>query len=116
MTGLVELATRYVALNDELESVRELIKRLVVNGPRLRGNPTRAERPGAKGPPHPNAMAAATAERTIIGLLQQSPGMGTAAVARATGARANTTAERLKRLRAKGLMVGGGGDGWSASP
>jgi DNA-binding NtrC family response regulator len=116
MTGLVELARRYVALNDELESVRELIKRAVVNGAESMENPTRAERPGAKGPSHPNAIAAAAAERKIIELLQQSPGMGTAAVARAMGARTNTTAERLKRLRAKGLTVGGGSGGWTASP
>jgi hypothetical protein len=32
MSGLVELARRYVALNDELEAVRGEIKRVVLNG------------------------------------------------------------------------------------
>jgi hypothetical protein len=42
--------------------------------------------------------------------------MGTAALARATGAKVNTTAERLKHMKAKGLAIGGAGGGLTASP
>ena len=49
-------------------------------------------------------VAAAQVEETILELLQSSPGMGTAAIAKATSAQRSTTDERLKRLRAKGLI------------
>jgi hypothetical protein len=74
MTGLVELARRYVALNDELESVRELIKRAVVNGAEPTENPTRAERRCGNRVRIRRPFCARPAERKIIELLQQSPG------------------------------------------
>jgi hypothetical protein len=63
-------------------------------------------------------IAAQEAEAKIVELLRERPGLGTAAIARSTAAKVNTTAERLKRLRAKGEVRGGGGDGWvvAASP
>ena len=42
--------------------------------------------------------------KTILKLLQSSPGMRTAAIARPTSAQRSTTDERLKRLQAKGLI------------
>ena len=73
--------------------------------------PARPKKPGG----HPNAAAAQEAEAKIIELLRATPGMGTAALTRATGAKVNTTAERLKRMKAKGLAIGGAGGGWTAS-
>jgi hypothetical protein len=115
MSGLVELARRYVSLSDELESVRDQIKRALMKdagdaAPTPRPMPARPTKPGG----HPNAAAAQEAERQIVELLRATPGMGTAAIARSTGAKVNTTAERLKRMKAKGLTVGGGADGWTA--
>ena len=51
----------------------------------------------------------------ILKLLQSSPGMGTAAIARATTAGRSTTVERLKRLQAKGQIErDDAGVGWRA--
>jgi hypothetical protein len=116
MSWLAELARRYVSLSDELESVRDQIKRALMKdagdaAPTPRPMPARPTKPGG----HPNAAAAQEAEAKIIELLRATPGLGTAAIARSTGAKVNTTAERLKRLKAKGLTVGGGADGWTAA-
>ena len=54
-------------------------------------------------------------EEAILKLLQSSPGMGTAAIARATAAERSTTVERLKRLQAKGRIErDDAGVGWRA--
>ena len=108
MSGdLVELAQRFVRLSGELDSTRDAMKRLLLNGAGAANeNPTPARRPGAKRPRSnpPKALRAAQVEETILKLLQSSPGMRTAAIARATAAQRSTTDERLKRLQAKGLV------------
>jgi Mn-dependent DtxR family transcriptional regulator len=48
----------------------------------------------------------------ILSLLKEQPGIGTAAVAKAMSARTDTTTSRLKRLRSRGEITGGGKDGW----
>ena len=106
--NLVELAQRFVRLSGELDSTRDAMKRLLLNG--AAGKPdapfARARRPGAKRPRSnpPKALRAAKVEETILKLLQSSPGMRTAAIAKATAAQRSTTDERLKRLQAKGLV------------
>jgi hypothetical protein len=114
VSDLVELARRYVALSDQLEAVRGEIARAVLNGPG--GEPVRPIQPArsAGGGQHPNAIAAAEAEREIVELLRATPGMGTTAIAKATGSKASTTIERLRRLKARGQVQGGGDDGWQA--
>jgi hypothetical protein len=102
--GLVELARKYVALSDQLEAVRGQIARTVANGAAGEAaRPTQARsQPG--GSQHPNALKAAEAEALIIERLKERPGMGTAELARATDSKVNTTTERLKRMKVKGLI------------
>jgi hypothetical protein len=114
--NLVELAQRFVRLSGELDSTRDAMKRLLMNGtggPSV--NPTPARRPGAQRPQSKNlkALRGQQVEETILKLVQSSPGMGTAAIARATAAGRSTTVERLKRLQAKGRIErDGDGAGW----
>jgi hypothetical protein len=114
--NLVELAQRFVRLSGELDSTRDAMKRLLMNGaggPSV--NPTPARRPGAKQPQsrHPKALQGVQVEETILGLLRSSPGLRTAAIAKATAAQKSTTDERLKRLQAKGLVeCDDAGAGW----
>jgi hypothetical protein len=116
MSGLVELARRYVALSDELETIRDGIKRAVLNGARPKENPqSPARKGGLKSSPPAHIVAAAQAEAKILELLREQPGMGTAALARATESRVNTTGERLKRLKARHLITPAEGGGWAAS-
>jgi hypothetical protein len=116
--NLVELAQRFVRLSGELDATRDAMKRLLLNGAGgASENPTPAKRPGAKGPQpsHPRALRAAQVGQTIHELLRSSPGMGRAAIARATASGRSTTVERLKRLQAKGLIERAGpGPGWRA--
>ena len=106
--NLVELAQRFVRLSGELDLTRDAMKRLLLNG--AAGKPdtpfARARRPGAKRPRsnHPKALRGLQVEETILKLVQSSPGMGTAAIARATAAGRSTTVERLKRLQGKGRI------------
>ncbi len=58
---------------------------------------------------------AAEAEARIIDLLRSTPGMKTTEIARATQSKTNTTVERLKRLRERGQVAGGGAEGFTAS-
>jgi hypothetical protein len=117
--NLVELAQRFVRLSGELDLTRDAMKRLLLNG--AAGKPdvpfARARRPGGKRPQssHPKALRAAQVEKTILGLLRSSPGLRTAAIAKATAAQRSTTDERLKRLQAKGLIErDDAGVGWRA--
>jgi hypothetical protein len=106
--GLVELARRYVAVSDELEVIRGEIRKAVLNGggtPEA-ARPTRAERPGRQ------AAQAEKAETQILELLRATPNLGTAALVRATDARGSTVSERLRRMKAKNLVQGGGAEGW----
>ena len=119
MSGnLVELAQRFVRLSGELDSTRDAMKRLLLNGAGGPSeNPTPARRPGAKRPrsSRPKTVAAAQVEETILELLRSSPGLRTAAIAKATAAQRSTTDERLKRLQAKGLIErDDAGAGWRA--
>jgi hypothetical protein len=121
LSELVQLAERFVRASAELDAIRNEMRKLLLNGadpnpPR----PTRAARPGAKTRPprqHPKtakAVAAAKAEAKIFELVRSTPGLGTAAIARATGCGTTTTAGRLKRLRARHL-VERGSEGWRSS-
>jgi hypothetical protein len=114
--GLVELARKYVALSDQLEAVRGQIERTVANG--AAGEAARPTQPARSsgGSQHPNALKAVEAEALIIERLRDRPGMGTAELARATDSKVNTTTERLKRMKAKGLIERQDGreGGWTA--
>jgi hypothetical protein len=116
--GLVELARRFVACNDELESLREQIKLAVVNGA---GEAAPGPFVGARSRPgaHPNALKAAEPEGRILELLKAGP-LRAAEIAAAMAAKQSTTSERLRRLRQRGLidLAGGvlGGDGLKAEP
>jgi hypothetical protein len=103
---LVELAQRFVRLSGELDATRAAMKRLLLNGAEPSQNPTLARRPGAKRPQSSRRkmVAAAQVEEMILGLLRSSPGLRTAAIAKAMAAQRSTTDERLKRLQAKGLV------------
>jgi hypothetical protein len=94
------------------------MRRLLMNGAGGGSeNPTPAKRPGTKRPQssRPKLVAAAQVEETILGLLRSSPGLRTAAIAKATAAQRSTTDERLKRLQAKGLVErDDAGVGWRA--
>ncbi len=112
---LVALAKRFVDLTAELDATRDAMRWLLMNGAggEAAPRPTQARpKPGAR---HPNAIKAAEIEASIVALLRTTPGMRTAAVAKATGARTSTTVERLKRMKDKGLAQGGGDAGWSAA-
>jgi winged helix-turn-helix DNA-binding protein len=105
--GVVDLCRRLVVLTDELEVCREALKRALLNG----GGGS--ERPFSLVPA--GRLGAEEAEQAIVRLLGDQPGLRTAAVAAAVGAKLNTTSERLKRLRRKGEVMGGGSEGWRAS-
>jgi hypothetical protein len=115
MSDLRSLAETYVRLETELEDTRRAMLAALTNGS-APGNPTPARR---RGPPpsytHPAAARAAEVEGQIVALLNANPGMGTAAIASATSSRTNTTAERLRRMRTKGVIRGGGSEGWVAT-
>ena len=113
--GLVDLARRYVALSDELETVRGEIRRVMLNGAgapepgvKAKPNPTRPARSSGGSKPtksarmHPNAKAAAEAEAEIIALLRTTPGMRPSEIAKQMAARPNTTVQRLERMRERG--------------
>jgi MoxR-like ATPase len=112
---LIGAAADYDAAKNELR------KLLLANGADPDpARPTQAARPGAakKRPQkqHPKAAVAAEAEATIVALLQSSPGLRTAAIARTTKSSVTTTANRLKRLEARRLIAREtAGEGWRAS-
>ncbi len=115
MTDLVTLARRYVELADELEGVRTEIKKVVMNGagdhaPRpLSARPARAPAQAK----HPNSVGAEAAEAKIVEVLTATPGMTTGAIATAVGSPTTSTVHRLRRLRSKGMVQGGGNAGWA---
>jgi hypothetical protein len=112
--GLVDLARRFVELSDELEDVRDQIKRTVMNGADPAPNPTPAVRPGAKRPHQLKLQAAAEAEQKIIKIVKAQPNLRTMEIAKEMGAKSSTTIERLRRLSKRGLVQGGGAEGWTA--
>jgi hypothetical protein len=114
--GLVELARRFVACNDELESLREQIKLAVVNGAGespLRPTPPARSKPSGSQSSHPNALAAKEAEEKILGLLRERP-MKMGEITAAMAAKQSTTSERLRRLRQRGEVTLDGG-AWAAT-
>jgi hypothetical protein len=120
MSGdLRALAEKYVTLSGEIEAVRRAMLSCLTNG--AGDDPVRPISParqasGGSQPSHPNAVTAQQAEEKIIEVLRSSPGMGTAAVARATASKVNTTTQRLGRTRERGLITrGDDGSGWTAS-
>jgi len=116
--GLVELAERYVRLSGELDATREAMRRLLMNGAggEAPESPfSQAGRPGDEAPPSAKMIAAAASEARIIEVLKTHPGMGVMALAEATAAKKSTTAERLRRLREKGLVEAAESGGWSAA-
>ena len=87
---------------------------------------SRPASPGSRSPrrskldgqtPHLNrarAAKAAEAEAKILELVRDRP-MPTGEIAKATASKVNTTGERLKRLKAKGLVVRDSANGgWAA--
>jgi hypothetical protein len=114
---LVVLAKRFVGLTAELDATRDAMRRLLMNGAggEAAPRPTQAGRPGDEAPPSAKMIAAAASEARIIEVLKEHPGMGVSALAEATAAKRSTTAERLRRLRAKGLVEAAEGGGWSAA-
>jgi hypothetical protein len=117
MSDLLILASKYVALTGEIEDVRRAMLACLTNGAGANPvPPTPAKRPGAKGPQpsHPNAIAAQEAERKIVELLQATPGLKTSQLAKATSSKTNTTTERLRRLKARNLIMPAEGGGWAA--
>jgi DNA invertase Pin-like site-specific DNA recombinase len=106
MSDLLGLAERFVRLSAELEEVRAEMRAALTNG----AEETRPFSPAAR--QKLGGKEAQEAEQSILRLLEKEPGLGTAAIARAMDARVDTTTSRLKRLRTRGEIVGGGKDGW----
>jgi hypothetical protein len=102
MSDLLGLAERFVRLNAELTAVRSEMLEALTNGA---GAP-RPFRPAVR--PRPGGTGAGE----ILRLLEERPGLGTSAIAKATNARPDTTMGRLKRLRSRGEIAGGGKSGW----
>jgi hypothetical protein len=114
MTGLVELAQRYVSLSAELEETRNAMRAALMNGSDR--NPTKA---GSAGPPNKGMDREAVltqskaADERVLALLRENP-MRPSEFARATRAKVSTTRERLRRLRKRGV-VEPAEDGWRLS-
>jgi hypothetical protein len=109
------LAADFVRLSSELEATRAAMKRLLLNG----GEGTPAgpfSRPArVSGVQRANKVAAEAAERAIVELLRDQPSLKTGAIAAATGAPAVTVQDRLRRLKRRGEIRGGGVAGWVAA-
>jgi len=116
--NLVDLARRYVELADELEGVRTEIKKVVMNGSGDHApNPLfAAPAPARVHRARPGATPSTeVAEQTIIATLQSRPGLKTSEVAEAVGSPVTSTVHRLRRLREKGTLQGGGNAGWQVA-
>lgn len=112
--GLVDLARRYVALSDELETVRGEIRRVMLNGAGDAPRPTQARsKPGGQ---HPNAIKAQKIDQRILDLLKAQPGMKVGDLAKATSSKTSTTSERLRRMRERGSVAPAQDGGWAAAP
>jgi hypothetical protein len=122
MSDLVELARRYVAASDVLESLRNEIRRAVLNGggekpeapftqPARSSGGTVRSRAQAH---HPNAVKSQKIDQQVIDLLRATPGMKVGELAKATNAKTSTTGERLRRMRERGSVAPVDGGGWQA--
>ena len=108
---LVHLAETFLRLSGELNETREAMKWLLMNGGE--GTPAGpfsrpARESGVQG-------AAQAAEARILELLRERPQLKTGAIAEATGSNTQTVSDRLKRLRKRGEIIGGGAGGWVAA-
>jgi hypothetical protein len=124
---LVDLARRLVDLDREAADVRDEMRRLLANGggPGPRPPMGRAVKPAKARPAKPEASAAPLspnaariaqarmAEQRILELLADGP-KGPAQLARSTNAQISTIGERIRRLKAQGLVVRGD-QGWTLS-
>jgi predicted Rossmann fold nucleotide-binding protein DprA/Smf involved in DNA uptake len=120
MSDLVALARKFVSLNDEIESVREQIKLAVANcwGGKAEAPFAQPARQSSGGSQPNHLQAAKEAESQILELLRTRP-MRMAEISASMGAKQVTTGERLKRMKAKGLIEReDGGGAWTvvASP
>jgi hypothetical protein len=99
---LRELAETYVRLEGEIAETRRLMLVALSNG-RDTGKEALKPRPAPARPSRAERMATARAAETrMIELLKERP-MGPTELARMTGANRATVADRLTRLRDKGL-------------
>jgi predicted Rossmann fold nucleotide-binding protein DprA/Smf involved in DNA uptake len=122
---LVTLARRLIDLDRKAADVRDEMRRLLANGggPGPRPPTRRAVKPAKARPAAPEASAARlspnaariaqarVAEQRILKLLADGP-KGPAQLARSTNAQISTIGERLRRLKAQGL-VARGDQGWT---
>jgi hypothetical protein len=110
MSDLRTLAEKFVRLSTEIEETRTAMLACLTNGADPRPF-SPAVRPRLGGRQKANVIAAREAEAQVIERLRERP-MGTAELARATGAPVVTVQDRLRRLRSRGVIEGGGKDGW----
>jgi hypothetical protein len=130
MADLVELAERLIAATAEVESVREAMKRLLLNGgggESPKPNPPRAQRLGGQESrsqksqskrsqsqaSHPNAIKSAAEEAKIVELIKTRPGLKGAEIARTLAVKPNTASQRLARLSARGEIARGADGAWA---
>jgi hypothetical protein len=108
--SLIELATRFVALSAQLEETRNAMRIALANG--VGEAPVRPTQGPRKAAGRDEVMAkAAEIEAKIVALVRERP-MGTAEIAKMTASNVSSTSERLRRLRARGMVAGGRGEGW----
>jgi len=112
---LVALAEKFVRLSSELDETRDAMKRLLLNGGDHAPRPLSAQPARAPGRAHLTSSATEAAERKIVEALTATPGLLTSAVAAATGSPVTSTVHRLRRLRSKGMVQGGGHGGWQVA-
>jgi hypothetical protein len=114
LTDLRTFAERYCRLEIEIEQVRNAMRQALANGSDLSpANPTwTAGKPSGS---RAETLAAAQApDERVLALIIDRP-MKAAEIARATGAKANTTGERMNRLKAKGAVQRDEAGAWSLS-
>jgi DNA invertase Pin-like site-specific DNA recombinase len=111
MPDLVALAQQYVETSEQLETIRNAMRAALANGHDV-GKEALKPRPTPARPSRAERMATARAAETrMIELLKERP-MGPTEIAKATGANRATVADRLTRLRDKGLAEPCGDGGW----
>jgi hypothetical protein len=112
---LLALAAKYVALTGEIEEVRRAMLACLANG--AGEHPARPTQPArSSGGSHPNALKAQEVESQISEMVRTRP-LRMAEIASVMGAKQSTTAERLRRMRERGLIerLDGKEGGWTAS-
>ncbi len=109
MSDLRALAEQYVRLSSEIEGVRQAMLASLTNG----AGESRPFIPPSRetGGSQARRDAAAAEEAKIVALIRERP-MRTSEIARAMAAAGSTTIQRLRRLRERGQITGGGEDGW----